>query len=194
MSSKYYEYIIIGPPSVGKTSIMIRYTENVFLNKTFNTMGIDLKNKIIDTPFGKTHVAIWDTAGQERYNAITNNFLRYGNCIFLCFSLASKQSFDECKKYVQIIKEHSKADAVIYLVGTFLDMKEHCLNINNEEIKEFAKENNYKYYEVSSKTGEGIKPLFDSSMLIMDELNLNKKRFYQTITEIVPKSTLCCSK
>jgi len=191
-SSKYYEYIIIGPPSVGKTSIMLRYTENVFLNKIYNTMGIDLKNKIVESPFGKTHVAIWDTAGQERYNAITTNFLRYGNCIFLCFSLASKQSFDECKSYVDKINEHGKADAIVYLVGTFLDMKEHCLNINCEVIKEFAKEHNYKYYEVSSKTGEGIKQLFDSSMMIMDDLNLNKKRFYQTVTEMIPVKSRCC--
>ena len=191
-SSKYYEYIIIGPPSVGKTSIMLRYTENVFLNKTFNTMGIDLKNKIVESPFGKTHVAIWDTAGQERYNAITTNFLRYGNCIFLCFSLASKQSFDECKLYVNKIKEYGKKDAIVYLVGTFLDMKENCLTINYDDIKEFAKENNYKYYEVSSKTGEGIKQLFDSSMIVMDDLNLNQKRFYQTVTEILPVKGRCC--
>lgn len=193
MSSKFYEYIIIGPPGVGKTSIMLRYTDNVFLKKIYNTTGIELKNKIIETPFGKSQVAIWDTAGQERYGAITNNFLRYGNCIFLCFSLASKQSYYDCKKYVEIIKTHAKENAVVYLVGTFLDMKDSCLNIDIDEIKKFAKENNYKYYEVSSQTGEGIKQLFDSSMFLMDQLNLNEKRFYQSIQEFVPKSSKCCN-
>jgi small GTP-binding protein len=194
MSSKFYEYIIIGPPSVGKTSIMLRYTENIFITKSYNTLGIDLKHKIVNSPFGSAEIAIWDTAGQERYSPITNSFLRYGNCILLCFSIASKQSFDECKKYVQIIKNNAKPNAIVYLVGTFLDMKEHCLSINFDEIKEFAKENNYKYFEVSSKTGEGIKQLFDSSMFVMDELNLNQKRIYQTLQEYVPKSTWCCNR
>ena len=45
MTEKFFEYIIIGPPDVGKTSIMNRYIDNVFFNDSYNTIGIDMRKK-----------------------------------------------------------------------------------------------------------------------------------------------------
>ena len=40
--------LTLGESSVGKTSIILRYTENTFSEQFLTTIGIDFKQKIID--------------------------------------------------------------------------------------------------------------------------------------------------
>jgi small GTP-binding protein len=177
MTEKFFEYIIIGPPDVGKTSIVTRYLDNVFHNNSYNTIGMDFRTKKIEKYFdNNVKINIYDTAGQERYFALTNNFIRNRDCIFLCFSLCNKDSFANCQKYINIIEEFKKKNALVFLIGTFLDMKEVCNNIDFTEIDELCKQNNFKYMEISSKTGEGIRELFDISLNMMIERNLGTIR------------------
>lgn len=173
MIEKIFEYIIIGPPDVGKTSIANRYLDNTFHNKSYNTIGVDMRSKKINLFYeDKIKLNIYDTAGQERYFSLTNNFIRNKDCIFLCFSLANSNSFIECQKYIEYIKEFKKNNAIVFLIGTFLDMKDICKNINEDDIDKLSKEHNFKYIEVSSKTGEGIRELFDKSLNMMIEKKL----------------------
>ena len=117
MTEKIFEYIIIGPPDVGKTSIMNRYLDNIFANDSYNTIGIDMRTKKLNNPMHEnTIINIYDTAGQERYFSLTTNFIRNKDCIFLCFSLANLNSFTECKKYINYINDLKKTNAVIFCV------------------------------------------------------------------------------
>ncbi len=143
--NKLFEYIIVGPPEVGKTSLIIRYFDNIFLDKSYSTIGIDMRNKLINNFTNyDIKLRIYDTAGQERHFTLVTNFIKNKNCILLCFSLASIQSFIECKKYEKMINEIKDHNTIVILVGTFLDMKNKCKNLDNNEIKNFADENNYK--------------------------------------------------
>ena len=173
--NKFFEYIIVGPPEVGKTSLIIRYFDNVFLNASYNTIGFSMRSKLIS---GYTNydikMMIYDTAGQERYFTLVTNFIKNKACILLCFSLASAESFQECKKYAQMINDIKDETTVVFLIGTFLDMKSKCKNINEKELQEFITFNNYKYYEISSKTGEGIREFFDASLRILVDRKLGK--------------------
>jgi GTPase SAR1 family protein len=59
--------IILGNSSVGKTSILTRYTWNgqgsYHLSHT-PTIGVDFKTKIIDLKVANMKLMLWDTAGQ----------------------------------------------------------------------------------------------------------------------------------
>jgi small GTP-binding protein len=183
MIEKIFEYIIIGPPDVGKTSITNRYIDNTFISDSYNTIGIDMKSKKLNNFYNglnnglnNTRINIYDTAGQERYFALTNSFIRNRDCILLCFSLANSNSFIECQKYIEIIKNYKKENSVIFLVGTFLDMKDICNNIDKQDIKDLCDKNNFKYIEISSKTGEGIRELFNTSLDMMIQRKLGTEK------------------
>lgn len=194
MTEKNFEYIIIGPPDIGKTSIVTRYFDNVFHNKSYNTIGMDLRTKKIEKYFdNNVKINIYDTAGQERYFALTNNFIRNRDCIFLCFSLCNQNSFANCQKYINIIEEFKKKNAIVFLIGTFLDMKDVCNNIDFTEIDKLCKQNNFKYMEISSKTGEGIRELFDISLNMMIDKNLGTIRNKNFILSNVENTkNKCC--
>ena len=192
MIEKIFEYIIIGPPDVGKTSIMNRYLDNTFYNNSYNTIGIDMRTKKINNIIHENIIInIYDTAGQERYFSMTTNFIRNRDCIFLCFSLANSNSFYECQKYLNYINDYKKDNSIVFLIGTFLDMKDKCKNINKQDIENLIDKNNFKYIEISSKTGEGIRELFDLSLNMMKESHRNLGKIY-TQNIIVKNINNCC--
>jgi small GTP-binding protein len=189
--NKIFEYIIVGPPEVGKTSLIVRYFDNVFLNASYNTIGFGMRSKLISGYANyDIKMMIYDTAGQERYFTLVTNFIKNKACILLCFSLASATSFQECKKYAKMINEIKDENTVVFLIGTFLDMKSKCKNINQKELEDFITLNQYKYYEISSKTGEGIREFFDASLRILVDRKLGKddKKTLQQYTQNIK----CC--
>ena len=172
---KVIEYIILGAPDVGKTSLLARYIDNIFLDNSYVTLGVSMRTKYI-TNYTNYNIKlnIYDTAGQERYYPIVNNFIKNKQCIILCFSLVNSYSFEQCKIYDKKINELKDDNTILILVGTFLDMKDKCKNINKIDLDNFINMNNYRYFEISSKTGEGVRELFDCILKIMVDNNLGK--------------------
>jgi len=39
----------------------------------------------------------WDTAGQDRFRALTKIFYRSSRCVFVCFDLSSRPSFESAR-------------------------------------------------------------------------------------------------
>ncbi len=59
--------IVLGNSSVGKTSILCRYTWNgqgIFQLSHTPTIGVDFKTKTIDMKTAMMKLQLWDTAGQ----------------------------------------------------------------------------------------------------------------------------------
>ena len=59
--------VLIGDSSVGKTSLLMRFSENRFPEQHMPTIGIDFKIKIVETESKRVKLQLWDTAGQERF-------------------------------------------------------------------------------------------------------------------------------
>lgn len=58
---------MIGNNGVGKTNMLLRFSDNNFMASHFPTIGIDFKFKTILIGKDKVKLQIWDTAGQERF-------------------------------------------------------------------------------------------------------------------------------
>ncbi len=56
--------IVIGDSGVGKTNIIIKFTEQYFKENYVATIGVDFKVKTIQVDDKKIRLQIWDTAGQ----------------------------------------------------------------------------------------------------------------------------------
>jgi len=63
--------IIIGDSSVGKTCLLLRFSEDNFPTTHMPTIGIDFKIKNINVDDKRVKLQVWDTAGQERFRTIT---------------------------------------------------------------------------------------------------------------------------
>jgi len=55
---------------VGKTSLVLRYVENVFSDKQVATVQASYLTKRLTVDGQSVTLSIWDTAGQERFHAL----------------------------------------------------------------------------------------------------------------------------
>ena len=173
------QLLIIGDGSVGKTSILRRFIQNTFSSNYISTMGIDFYTKDIILDQKKIHLKIWDTAGQERYRSLTRGFFKNGQGILIVYAINNKESFNGLNYWIDSIKNNSNLDnknLPAIILGNKIDLQHR--EVSKEDAENFAKINNYDYYEVSAKTGEGIdesiKILIQKVMAINKEDNKRK--------------------
>ena len=155
---KTCQLLIIGDSSVGKTSLITRYTNGTFKEEYLATVGLDYNSK--DEVFNNEtiHIKLWDTAGQERFKSLTQNYLRNADGILLVYDVTTTESFDNLKDWINSIKQNMETKNIflpLIIVGNKVDMEE-SREISKEDAEKFASENHYKYYETSAKTGDGV--------------------------------------
>eukprot|EP00026_Physarum_polycephalum_P014016 Phypoly_transcript_14482.p1 GENE.Phypoly_transcript_14482~~Phypoly_transcript_14482.p1 ORF type:complete len:124 (+),score=5.41 Phypoly_transcript_14482:44-373(+) len=68
--------IVVGSAGVGKSSLLLQFTDNVFEPNMETTIGVEFGVKILDIAGVKIKIQIWDTGGQESFRAITANYYR----------------------------------------------------------------------------------------------------------------------
>ena len=165
--SQDYDYLfkvlLLGDSDVGKSSLILRYTEETFSSKLVNSIGVDFKMKKKEIDGKVIKVQIWDTAGHERFRAITYSYYRGANAIIIVFDLSDKKSFISITEWLKQIEKHAKENVYKFLVGNKSDLVEER-KVSFKEAKDYADEHDLPYIETSAKEGININELFESSI------------------------------
>ena len=165
--SQDYDYLfkvlLLGDSDVGKSSLILRYTDETFNSKLVNSIGVDFKMKKREIDGKIIKVQIWDTAGHERFRSITYSYYRGANSIIIVFDLSDKKSFISITEWLKQIEKHAKENVFKFLVGNKSDL-ENERQVAYEEAKQYADEHDLPYIETSAKNGININELFDSSI------------------------------
>ena len=155
---KTIQLLVIGDSSVGKTSLITRYTNGTFKEEYLATVGLDYYSKVEAINNQTINIKLWDTAGQERYKALTQNYFRNAEGVLLTFDVTNTDSFNNLKDWIGSIKTNMEGKNIflpLIIVGNKIDM-EDAREITKEDAEKFVSDNNYKYFETSAKTGEGV--------------------------------------
>ncbi|CAH3042976.1 unnamed protein product [Porites lobata] len=154
-----FKVLLLGDAGVGKTSLMWRFSEDVF-NKTYiSTIGIDFKLRTIEVEGKRVRLQIWDTAGQERFHAISVSYYRSAIGIMLVYDITSRRSFENIAKWLRNIDEHAKEDVIKLLVGNKCDLRGPRA-VKREEGEQLATEYDMSFFETSAKENESIEDAF----------------------------------
>jgi small GTP-binding protein len=159
-----YDYLIkcliIGDSGIGKSSLMIRFTDDIFNNKYISTIGVDFKIKTVNFNGKNVKYQIWDTAGQERFRTITSSYYRGADAILLCYDITDKKSFLNIDKWFEEVKMFSLNKPQLILCGTKNDLDIER-EVEEKEGLEYAQSHNMDFFECSSKNFTGITSIFD---------------------------------
>eukprot|EP00027_Filamoeba_sp_ATCC50430_P003823 CAMPEP_0168555066 /NCGR_PEP_ID=MMETSP0413-20121227/8125_1 /TAXON_ID=136452 /ORGANISM="Filamoeba nolandi, Strain NC-AS-23-1" /LENGTH=226 /DNA_ID=CAMNT_0008585869 /DNA_START=51 /DNA_END=731 /DNA_ORIENTATION=+ len=155
---------IVGESGVGKSSLILKFTENTFIDGFISTIGADFKSKSVKLNVNNTDkiakLQLWDTAGQERFRSFTTSFYRGSGAFMIVFDIADEVSFQKVAYWLQDIRRYANLDSVpLFLVGTKLDLNDKR-QVSSETATKYAEDHGMIYMETSSKSGLGINELF----------------------------------
>ena len=158
MYKREISLITLGNTQVGKTSYIIRYTENEFSFNMVSTIGMDFKTKIetLDNNDEKVKIILYDTSGQERYKSISFNMLKNADAVLLFYDVTNKKSFESIKDWMQSIYDIKDKQFPIVLIGNKIDDKEKRVIMKSEGESETSKYN-IKLFEISCKDSINIR-------------------------------------
>ena len=164
-----YKLLLMGESNVGKTSLILRYTENEFQTSGISTCGVDVKVKFVSVDNIKIKLVIWDTAGQERFRGLAKNYFRGANGFILVYDITNKNSFDKLKGWMNDAKEKNDDEYKMVVIGNKKDCEDER-EVDSKLLKEFGDKNGVMTMEVSAKTGEGVDSLFTAMVKELLEL------------------------
>jgi small GTP-binding protein len=155
MKTLHYKVVFLGETSVGKSSIVSRFTRDEFLEFQEPTIGAAFQTKSINLE-GECIVKMefWDTAGQERYRALAPMYYRAAKAAFIVYDITNNGSLDNAKYWIKEVTLKGEPGCIIALLGNKIDIPNR--RIEYKEVASFAKTNNIIFSEVSAKTGENI--------------------------------------
>lgn len=182
--------LVIGESAVGKSALLLRYTENTFTTSFMTTIGVDFKNKIIEIDGHKVKLQIWDTAGQEKFKAITKAYYRGAHGILVVFDIANMDSFTRTESWIESIRE-ANTDIDILLIGNKADLQRQ---VSKEEAQALAEKFNIKYYETSAKENENVGKAFEDLAALAYKRNLTTPHKNETkkLDKAPKKEGGCC--
>uniref|UniRef100_A0A8B9FHH9 small monomeric GTPase n=1 Tax=Amazona collaria TaxID=241587 RepID=A0A8B9FHH9_9PSIT len=127
--------LIIGESGVGKSSLLLRFTDDTFDPELAATIGVDFKVKTISVDGNKAKLAIWDTAGQERFRTLTPSYYRGAQGVILVYDVTRRDTFVKLDNWLNELETYcTRNDIVKMLVGNKID-KENREVDRNEGLK-----------------------------------------------------------
>ena len=155
--------VLLGETAVGKSCLISRFINDTFIDNHITTMSGSFysKNVFYDKANKKIKYEIWDTAGQEKYRAVNKMFYQDASVIILVIDITRRDTFEAIKNYwYPELRDNAPKDAVYALAANKSDLYEYE-EINDEELKDYAKSINAVYKQTSALQNSGINDLFD---------------------------------
>ncbi|KAI5619445.1 ras-related protein Rab-3B-like [Silurus asotus] len=159
-----FRIIMLGDSTVGKSSMLKRYTEDRFLECINETVGVDFYVHFLEVEPGMmVKLQFWDTAGQERFRSVTRSYYRNSVGGMLVFDLGNRASFEHIKEWYEEVCDHVMPHSMIFLlVGHKSDRESDGeRTVSKVEAEKLAAQYGTPYVEASSKTGENIERCFE---------------------------------
>ncbi|RPD66581.1 ras-domain-containing protein [Lentinus tigrinus ALCF2SS1-7] len=167
------KFIITGDAAVGKSSLLVRLTDQRFLANPDPTLGVEFGSKLITIPEENKVVKLqcWDTAGTESFRSITRSYYRGAAGCLLVYDVTSRQSFVNARSWLQDVREHADPHLTCILVGNKLDLctddpsstsaPKRKREVTTDEAELWAKEEGLLFVEASAKSGENVEEAFE---------------------------------
>ncbi|KAJ7564970.1 hypothetical protein O6H91_02G042100 [Diphasiastrum complanatum] len=100
--------LLIGDSGVGKSCLLLRFSDDSFATSFVTTIGIDFKIRTVELEGKRVKFQVWDTAGQARFRAITNAYYRGANGIVLVYDVTDESSFANIRNWIKNIEEQAE--------------------------------------------------------------------------------------
>ena len=171
-----HKIVVIGDASVGKTSLIKKYTAGSFHEDYIKTVGAQFSR--YQKVLGKNNdirvrLLFWDIAGQDDFAFMRPKFYHGARGAIVAFDLTREETlkhvmtwYNELRRYVGKIPTVLFGNKQDLIEGTYDDTL-----LNQEvELDKF-----YKFYKTSAKTGDHVHEAFDKIVHHLVDLEIEKQ-------------------
>ncbi|ORX58280.1 putative rab-2,4,14, partial [Hesseltinella vesiculosa] len=153
------KYIIVGDSGVGKSCLLLQFTDSRFYAGRELTIGVEFGTRFITVDDKKIKLQIWDTAGQESFRSITQSYYRGAAGALLVYDISRRDSFENIPMWLADVRRHANPSTTVVLVGNKSDLKQR--QVSTEEAEQFARENDIAFFiETSAKSASNVEEVF----------------------------------
>jgi len=202
----HFKVVLLGEGAVGKTSLILRFSENQFAPNHISTLQASFHDKKIDVDGRQVNIHLWDTAGQERFHALGPIYYRDSHGAVLVYDITDEDSFKKVQRWVMELRKMLGNEVCLYICGNKVDC-ENDRHVLRRDAESYSASVGAKHFETSAKFNKGIDKMFldlTKAMLTKaDEQNQARKAAGQystqasrktiTIVDDETTSRICCS-
>jgi len=203
MNTEYdylFKILIIGDSGVGKSCLLLRFSDDIYTESYISTIGVDFKIRNIELDSKIIKLQIWDTAGQERFKTITQSYYRGAHGIIVVYDITDRDTFTNVEQWLNDIERYAQPCVNKFLVGNKCDI-DVKRQIDIEEGKELASRFNMSFIETSAKNTINVADMFqqlsreiktrittepDKKDYSIDNLKIDKNSY-----NVINKKTCC---
>ncbi|ELP89743.1 hypothetical protein EIN_424250 [Entamoeba invadens IP1] len=186
--------LMLGESGVGKTSLLLRFTENKFFKDITSTIGIDFRMKRMEFEGMMYRLQLWDTAGQERFRTIVTSYYRGVSGIILVYDVTSKESFENIKYWSDNVNKNAEEYVELMLIGNKTDLEQNRV-VSSEQGQMLADTLGIPFLETNAISYEKTVSVFRS--LLGRVINRKSgqcldKSNHINVNDQVKKTLTCC--
>lgn len=154
-----FKYLLIGDSGVGKSSLLLRFADDVFSDTYISTIGVDFKIRTVKVEDKIVRLQIWDTAGQDRFKTITSSFYRGAHGIMLVYDVTDMESFQHVSTWLNEVDRYGGSEVTMILVGNKSELNSKRV-VEYSMGKEYADKLGLSFMETSAKSSTNVETLF----------------------------------
>jgi len=175
-----FKTIVIGESGVGKSALLLYFTDRRFTPVHDITIGVEFGSKIVQLPSRQRRATavklqIWDTAGQEAFRSITRAYYQGAALALVVYDATRRHTFDKVTNWIEEARanyaRHQDGQSslpLLIVVGNKADCQQA---VSTEEGQALAAQHQALFIETSAKTGHNVDEAFQApARLLMQKI------------------------
>lgn len=158
-----YKVIIVGDGAVGKTSLVLRLSDDQFGKQYKQTIGVDFFVKRLMLPQNvEVRLQLWDIGGQSIGAKMLSNYIYGSDAVVFAYDVTNYQSFQNLDDWMTLVTNSIKGSKCLkVLVANKVDL-DHLRTVKREKHDALANDScsPYMSFFVSAKSGSQVLPSF----------------------------------
>ena len=152
------KYKVFGPKNSGRKSLVFRYTQNAFKRDEVPTFDIDFMMKMINKNGKKYQLKVFRPKTDDEMGS--KDYLKGIKMVIYIFDITNEEAIKHFKDNAEKLFENADKNAFKYVLGNKIDLEDQR-KIKEDEAKGICEKFKYVYKEISCKSGQNIKEVFD---------------------------------
>lgn len=158
-----FRIVLLGEAAVGKSSLLRRYTENIFDEEYKQTIGTTFATKDVDVTDSegevrKVRLNVWDMGGQSTYRELRRQFMKGASAAIIVYDVTRPETFMAMNNWFESFKEVCP-DTPVLVSANKVDLADKRM-VPAEPGRMLRDWFQAEYFETSAKTGVEVNNVF----------------------------------